>query len=51
MLYIRGSQPGVLEPQGVSEKLQGVRNKFQGMKIIVYGYAKYEIRGRGLGKL
>ena len=33
-IYSRGSQPGVLEPQGVREKLQGVRKKFQGMMII-----------------
>ena len=51
MVYIRGSQLGVLELQGVREKLQGVRKKFQGMKIIVLGYAKYDIRGTWIRKI
>ena len=33
-VWSRGSQPGVLEPQGVRERFQGVRKKFQCMQII-----------------
>ena len=49
--YARVSQPGVLEPQGVSKKFQGVREKSQDMQIMAGGYANYDIGGTRIRKI
>ena len=44
LIYCRVSQSGVLEPQGVHKK-------FQGIQILTYGYANFEIGGMRIRKI